>query len=411
MSSAPASPTSGVAAKRVGRKSLPPVALDIALVWMICGLFLNVLGPLAPLMVISGTGALLALSLNRMPVLMRGWPLLILAIIAPLSAAWSDEPSVSLRYGLQWTVTVVAMMIAVVSTGHIRYVRGLFIASAIILVLCILSGRQGQSQGGMVLIGVLGSKNAMGQLCALVICSSATVFLSSKQPAVLRKAAIATGLLGTGVLLGTFATGAAISTIIFGGLLALLAIASRLTSGAKVLLALVVFVAVAPLAFIYDDIVHFYEWFLVEVLNKDVGLTGRNYLWRHADTLIAAKPVLGHGYRSIWLGHGVETIGLLRWAGITSGIGFNFHNTFRETLVDFGFLGAVLVFVALGIGFIRLIFRAVSKATDIEIMFLASMAVVMIFKSYAETLLLPFGDAALITIGASMFGYILPKRT
>lgn len=393
-----------------GRKAMPPVARDIALVWMICGLFLNLLGPIAPLMVMTGAGALLMLSLDRLPLFFKGWPLLLLAIIAPLSAAWSDEPAVSLRYGLQWTITAVAMMIAVISTGHVRYVRGLFIATAIILALCILSGRQGISQGGPVLIGVLGSKNAMGQLCMLVICSSATLMLSPNQPVILRRIAIVTGVVGTLVLLRTFATGAAISTILFAGVFALLAIASRLSAGAKVLLVGVLIVATAPLVFIYQDIIHFYEWFLVEVLNKDVGLTGRNYLWHHADALIASKPVLGHGYRSIWLGHGSETIGLLRWADLESGIGFNFHNTFREVLVDFGFVGAAVVFIPLGVGFARLLLRASSEKTDTALWFLAAMAVVMIVKSYAETLLGSFGDASLIVIGTAMFGYILPRQ-
>lgn len=389
---------------------MPPVARDIALVWMICGLFLNVIGPIAPLMVMTGAAALLILSLDRLPELFKGWPLFLLAVLAPVSASWSDEPAVSFRYGLQWTITVVSMMIAVISTGQVRYVRGLFIATAIILALCILSGRQGMSQGGPVLIGVLGSKNAMGQLCMLVICSSATLMLSSNQPVILRRAAIVTGLVGTLFLLRTFATGAVISTILFAGVFALLAIASRLTAGAKVLLVGVLVVAAAPLAFIYQDIIQTYEWFLVEVLNKDVGLTGRAYLWHHADALIASKPILGHGFRAIWLGHSSETIGLLRWADLDTGIGFNFHNTFREVLVDFGIVGAVLIFIPLGIGLARLVFRLTAYKFDTSLCFIASMAIVTIFRCYAETLLGSFGDSSLIVIGASMFGYILPKQ-
>lgn len=410
MNTAYAPPAATSIRKAQGRKRLPDAMVDAALVWMICGTFLNLLGPVAPLMVVSGAAALIALRPEALPNLAKGWPLLVLAAVAPLSALWSDEPAVSFRYGVQLVVTVIAVMIAASTSGPTRYLRGLFIASVIILVLCLLSGRQGQSQGGMVLIGVLGSKNAMGQLCMLVICSSLTVFLSKEQPSLLRKAAIASGPLGVLVLVKTFATGAALATMIFVGAFVLIAIASRLTASAKFLFLLVVVVAVAPLAFIYDDLVRFYEWFLVDVLNKDVGLTGRNYLWHHADALIAAKPLLGHGYRSVWLGHGVETIGLLRWAGLESGLGFNFHNTFRESLVDFGFVGTAVVFVGLGAGFARLLMRAMSQPTSPELWFLAAMGIVTVIRSYAETLLGSFGDASLIVFGVSMFGYLLSAR-
>ena len=410
MKTAYASAVAAVPPKASTRKRLPSGMLDAALVWMICGTFLNVLGPLAPLMVVSGAGALIILRLEVLPTLAKGWPLLVLAAVAPLSATWSDEPSVSLRYGVQLAVTVIAIMIAVATTGPARYLRGLFIASGIILILCLLSGRQGQSQGGMVLIGVLGSKNAMGQLCMLVICSSLTVFISADQPSILRKSAIGAGFLGVIVLLKTFATGAAISTILFVGVFSILAVASRLTASAKFLFLLFIIVAIAPLSFIYDDIVRFYEWFLVDILNKDIGLTGRDYLWRHADALIASKPVLGHGYRSIWLGHGAETIGLLRWAGLDSGLGFNFHNTFRESLVDFGFVGTSIIFIALGVGFIRFLLRSISQPTNPALWFLAAMGVVTIARSYAETLFGPFGDVSLIVFGVSMFGYLIPMR-
>lgn len=410
MNTAYATPDANPLRKASGRKRLPDVALDIALVWLICGTFLNVLGPVAPLMVVSGAAALILFRPEALPSLAKGWPLLILGVLAPASALWSDEPAVSLRYGFQLLVTVIAVMIAAATTGPTRYLRALFIASVIILILCVLSGRQGQSQGGMVLIGVLGSKNAMGQLCMLVICASLTMVISQDQPSLLRKAAIATGLLGLLVLVRTFATGAALSTLIFVVAFILLAMASRLTASAKFLFLLVVLVAVAPFALIQGDLVRLYEWFLVDVLNKDIGLTGRDYLWHHADALIQAKPVLGHGYRSIWLGHSSETIGLLRWAGLDSGLGFNFHNTFRESLVDFGFVGTGVVFVTLGVGFVRLLLRSVSQPSSPALWFLAAMGIVTIIRSYAETLLGSFGDTALIVFGVSMFGYLIPAR-
>ena len=39
-----------------------------------------------------------------------------------------------------------------------------------------------------------------------------------------------------------------------------------------------------------------------DVLGKDARLTGRTLLWEEADSLIAQAPLVGHGYKAIWLG-------------------------------------------------------------------------------------------------------------
>ncbi|KAK0341870.1 hypothetical protein LTR94_024633 [Friedmanniomyces endolithicus] len=291
-------------------------------------------------------------------------------------------------------VTAVIAVLAAASTGVERYVRGIFIR------------RQGISQGGAVLIGVLGSKNAMGSLCALTITSSITVFLSQAQPKLLRQASIFVGGLGLLILLRTFATGAALSVAIFVAVFSGLACATRMSPSARFLGFLAVFAILAPLWFIRGDIEAGYNWFITDVLNKDAGLTGRAYLWHHADILIEAKPILGHGYRSIWMGNSAETIGLLRWAKLPSGIGFNFHNTFKECLVDFGYVGAAAIFITLGIGLFHMVQQAVKSPLRVEVIFLAAMGIVTVIRSYTENQIGAFSEGSLLTFGVSAFGFM-----
>lgn len=386
-----------------------PWLIDVALVWMICGMYLGLLGPISPLMVMSGAMALLYLKPTAYLDVLKAWPLLLVAALGPLSALWSDEPAVSFRYGLQLAITIVSVMIAVSAAGATRYLKSIFIATSIILVLSLVSGRQGQSVAGPVLIGILGSKNAMGALCMLSVCASLSIMMSSSQPPALRYMSAAMAALAGAVLVKTAASGAALGTIMFVGVAATMVVASRLPRGSVWVATLLLMMLLLPLWLVRDEIVSLWEWFILDVLGKDTGLTGRDYLWAHADALIAEKPILGRGYRSIWLGQGYETIGLLRWAGLQSGAGFNFHNTPRDILVDFGFVGAIVIFGAIGVGVARLVARAITQPTNAALIFLAAIATVSAIRSVFETLIGTFSDSSLMLIGPPMFGYLMSQ--
>ncbi|WP_157004482.1 O-antigen ligase family protein [Brevundimonas nasdae] len=276
-----------------------------------------------------------------------------IGVLAMVSAIWSAEPGVSGRFGLQLLLTIGVGAILVVTCPPERLLRGLFLACALVLVLSILSGRQGQSLSGPVLIGLLGSKNEMGTLCFLLLGAAASVGVSEAQPRPLRLLSAPIAALAALYLVKAFSTGA-----------------------------------------------------VVDVLHKDAGLTGRDYLWAHADALIGAEPLLGHGYRSTWLGHGVDTIGLLRWAGLQSGEGFSFHNSYREWLVDFGFVGAGLIVLALGVGIIRTLIRASQQGVTAAQLFFASIGVVFAVRAYFEYVFGPFSSSTILVVVVAGFGYL-----
>lgn len=386
---------------------MPSGALsEVAVVWLMLGMWLGLLGPVAPLMVLSGAAGLVALNPGRLVFLVRLWPLLLIGVLAMASAVWSAEPGVSGRFGFQLLLTIgVGAVLAVTCTSN-RLVRGLFVACAIVLVLSILSGRQGLSASGPVLIGLLGSKNEMGTLCFLLLAASAAVSLSPSQPRTMRLAAVPVGAVAALYLLMAFSAGAVLGAAIFFSVFCGLLVASRLTASAKVLLVLTAVVLALPLWLVKDDLAQIWRHILVDVLHKDTGLTGRDYLWAHADALIAAQPLLGHGYRSTWLGHGVDTIGLLRWAGLQSGEGFSFHNSYREWLVDFGFFGTALIVLALAVGSGRLLLRSSRRGVAVSQLFFASLGVVFAIRAYFEYIFGPFSSTTILVIVIAGLGYL-----
>lgn len=398
--------------RQPGRVTASKPGLVLAAVYLLfVAAWLSLLGPIAPMLMMLATLAIFGLAPQAVFAgLLRCWPILLVAGLAPLSALWSTEPAVSLRYGIQLAITLVAA-IAMASVARPRdLLRVFFFSTLIILVLCLLSGRQGGSPQGPVLIGVLGSKNEMGQLCQLAICSAMAIAFSSSEPRWMRLLALPAAAFAAFVLAYTFATGAVLTTLVFLLTLLVLAVGSRLPSGSKLILTLVVLAFAVPLWMIQADIMRLYEWFIVDVLGKDIGLTGRDYLWAHADRMISDRPVLGHGFRSTWLGTGTETIGLLRWAGLSSGAGFNFHDTYREWVVDFGFAGTFLIVTCLGAGMVKLIGQNLSRQATTAGLFLAASVVVLVARAKVETIYGPFGSSAILIGVTAATGYLSMGR-
>src|SRR5581483_2182010 len=79
------------------------------------------------------------------------------------------------------------------------------------------------------------------------------------------------------------------------------------------------------------------------IFDKDPTFTGRTYLWYRAEPVIQQKPLLGHGFAAFWRPGSIDAEGLWRWAGVKHTVGFNFHNTFIETLVQLGIVGLVVI--------------------------------------------------------------------
>lgn len=389
------------------RSSLPVGALsEAAVVWSMLGMWLGLLGPVSPLMVLSGAAGLAALHPHRLVFVARLWPVLLIGVLAMASALWSAEPGISARYGFQLFLTICAGVVLVVTCSTDRLLRGLFVACFIVLILSILSGRQGQSASGPVLVGLLGSKNDMGTLCLILLAGAVSVAVGTDQPRWLRLLCAPAAALALLFLFKAFSAGAVLGAFIFFGAFVALVTASKLSGSAKFLLALTLVILLAPLLMVREGLADIWRHILVDVLHKDTGLTGRDYLWAHADALIAAEPLLGHGYRSTWLGHGVDTIGLLRWADLQSGEGFSFHNSYREWLVDFGYVGGVLIVVALGVGLLKTIANAASKGVVASVLCFASLGIVFAVRGYFEYVFNPFNSSTMIVILAVGIGYI-----
>lgn len=402
-------PRTGTERRPARTRLAPPVDLLVVTTaaLMLTATWLGGFGPIAPLVIMACAVALVALKPSEcLTGAVQCWPLLLVAFLACLSALWSTAPSVSLRYGTQLAITILATLLMVSALRPDNFLRAVFGSCTVILVLCLLSGRQGPSLAGPVLIGVLGSKNEMGGLTHLLICSGFALLIDPAQPRWLRLLVLPVAAAALLVLLTGFSTGAVLATLMFLSVFAVLAAARRMPPSIRLLLVIGLLAFAIPLWMIRADLVTMWEDFVVNVLHKDIGLTGRDYLWAYADRLIGDRPVLGHGFRATWQGSGAETIGLLRWAGLTSGAGFSFHDTYREWLVDFGFLGGGMIAVIMLTGLSRTVLRAMSSISSPAWVFLASIGIVFAIRAKVENLFGPFNSSTMIIVAVVAYGLL-----
>lgn len=322
-------------------------------------LFQLVIGSLTPILVIATCGAFILLRWERLySIFANCWPLFLLPLYALLSVLWSDDPATTLRYGTLYLATVLAAVFLGAGIEKLNFLKGIFIAFAIYMAFALIFGRTGYVFGrGAAFVGLLGSKNASGDIGALTFLTSTLMLIWSlaNRQFVWAGMAVVAVAMGAYALVASLATGALIAAIV--ALPCMLAwIASRqfdlrVRTSIFVLAIVGLIVALATLNYWLPPLFDM----VLENSGKDQGLTGRDVIWAKADELIAARPWFGQGYRSFWVHNNLDAEFIWRYMGIGSRSGFNFHHTPREILVALGYTGLGLFCVVTFYGVFKLL--------------------------------------------------------
>ncbi len=308
--------------------------------------------------------------LNRhrmLHVLGSSWPLILLPLLALASLLWSQYPESTARYGFYYLLTVIAGCYIGAGMREQDALKGLFIGLAIVGVLNVLMGRSVVigTTGEIAFMGIQGSKNAAGEIAgAAVIVSAAMICYGwAKREHVWTVAAIPSITIAGFTLLLSKATGALVATVISMICLSLWILSFRLNRQIRTATFIVVLIIVATMLATLDYWLPPLFDLLLENSGKDAGLTGRDVLWLEADEQIAAKPVLGRGYNAFWVPGNLEAERLWTEMRIASRTGFNFHNTYREILVDLGYVGLVFFAIVAAVSSFVLLSRAIVAPT------------------------------------------------
>jgi len=127
---------------------------------------------------------------------------------------------------------------------------------------------------------------------------------------------------------------------------------------------------------------------LVNLLGKDLTLTGRTELWAAVINKIQERPLLGYGYSGFWQGWEGESAFVLQLVGWDAPNG---HNGILDLWVDLGFLGVAVFLLGFFINFIRGM-RWAQLTKTAEPIFLLQYLTFMAIDSQASTNLLIQND-------------------
>lgn len=383
---------------------LPEIAAF--LIFIMISTQLPAVGPLLILAEIGLVGLLfLVRPMTFADIITRWWWLLLVPILATLSAIWSDSPPTSLRYGAQFVFTMfMGVLIARLLTPR-RFVIVFACSVFVFCILCILNGRQGTSADGMVLIGLTGSKNQLGYEAQLLMMSALAMLLMGVRFVALRWLAVLSFPLALYLVLEVNSATALLMAI--GGSAALVGLwlMQRFTPGGRLATVIGAAIVLAPITLVIPEIIEGLNTFLFDTLNKDPTLTGRVFLWAAADDLAERRPLLGYGYQAIWIGDSSESIGLRRLAGISDGRTFHFHDQFRQVRVDMGWVGLVVfvgVLAAIGFGLLR---RMLLKP-DVPTSFFFVLYLLMVVRAFTDIIVMPFSIHTILFAAMGIYAYL-----
>lgn len=282
----------------------------------------------------------------------RSTTLLLLVGIAVLSAAWSDDPMLTLQRVLVIIATTIFGLYLTARFDQRELLRLLAMAlgsAALLSFLWSLSMPSlgvSMAKGERAWVGVFFNKNVLGRCMVL----STVLFLIRARMPSRRIFSLALAALSMSLVV---LSRSASAIVILSVLLALIPLfilwSSRNRLAIAMLIVGVVVLGIASLLLVANSEV------VLNALGKEPTLTGRTELWRAVWSSILERPWLGYGYGVFWTG----------WEGasgtVLEAVGWqtpHAHNGVLDLWLSLGFIG-VATFVA---SFVAAVGRAVAAA-------------------------------------------------
>ncbi len=271
-----------------------------------------------------------------------GWFGVFLAF-AVVSAAWSLDPTFTLRKSLYQALIVLTVFMSVLTAGDTRRVLSFIFGLMIVVLLANLAAVATRPPSPIGHAGIYTHKNSLGAAIALVFMFT-LYFLFSGRRAV-RVVAFVAALACVFLLLKSeskTAIGLAALAPLCGVLLYLLARWLLVSPLVAILFGLCMTVATYLLAsrlfgFDTSDVLLF--------LFHDATFTGRTQIWAFVWDYIKERPILGYGYQGFW---GIPNSPKFRAelpfiASMAHG-----HNGFLDTILTEGVVGFTLYLIVIG---------------------------------------------------------------
>jgi exopolysaccharide production protein ExoQ len=301
--------------------------------------------------------------------------------LAGASILWAFKPEISFsRFAAQMMMLISIILPAMLATRTADLLRGVFfcfVFGSILNAVLILGGYSIESMADTLKIGYPGYfsfKGELGEFAAFAFLLSLYEILHQGRRRVLGLIIIATSIYLLLVSKSKGSFGCAVLAAILATLVLFICRKARV-SPPIVLLPLIICYAV--LSQIVGNLVNRISWYVY----GNYDLSGRTYIWDFANFEIAKRPLLGWGYRSIWL-VGPDSPVLLDAQGWIRKMP-SAHNGYLDTILDTGHIGLVVFLI-----FIFTTLHAIGRVADRDparAWILLSIALFIILVNFLES--------------------------
>jgi exopolysaccharide production protein ExoQ len=333
--------------------------------------------------------------------LVDNWWMLLLPLWCILSFAWSSDPNLSMRHGIQLALTVVIGIAMATRLSPGMLVRALFFAGLLAAVASVAFGRARLDGAGF--LGIYASKNDFAFAMVIFLCSATALVLGRETGQRMRLLAAASVFLAFGLVVMAQSVGwlgAAVGIMVTGSFILLLRIVSISIRFIAVVLTLMLMMAL--IQFVRINAEAFLTLFS-EMTGKDPTLTGRTYLWDIARSEIETARFWGQGYQAYWVRGNPVAEEIWQEFGIASRSGFHFHNTWLSNWVEIGAIGIALQAIVFVWALLGSVWRAL-VAPQAESLFFAMLLVALAAMSIGEVVMfMQFHTASVLVLTAAVF--------
>lgn len=308
--------------------------------------FNSILGTLAALVFVFCGGSILINNISESyRILLRFKALLIIPILAILSAFWSDTSMIALRGGVQLLLTTIFSIVLICRVDKKLILNCLVLTFIVAMAASLASNSVALNgmTGEISLIGIFSSKNYLAIHTAVGVGVGVVMFFYTEKKQ--KSSRILGGfllLLSVLVLLKAKSFGTTLSVSMSLFLMYLFMwyqtknITLYLRLNINLFIVTIIFLVIGVA--IYSLMQNFFDEFMYDI-GKDPTLTGRTYIWERGLDLITDNPILGSGYQSVFVINNVVAEDIWEYAKVPSGAGFNFHNMYINIWVELGFVG------------------------------------------------------------------------
>lgn len=323
--------------------------------------------------------------------LARYYWILPFAVFACVSVFWSRAPGVTSRAAVEYLTHVICVLIAARTISPRTFTLGSLCGVAVVVLYSLAKGRYFYDplDGSFSLVGAFADKNQLGLFASLGVFFSFALLWIGHERWPVNLAAILAGIVCLYTLHAADSATSVISVV--GAIAAVTAMTLFFSLAPGYRPVLFVGALILGIGLVFLAIESGAVGLLLGAFNKSTTLTGRTYLWARGFAQSHEAPVLGVGYQAYWVQGfpGPEEL----WAKfyITGRSGFHFHETWIETLVELGYVGAaMLAFILLRslYGHTRRVLLGINQRSSLLFF---GVCILLLIRSFVEVdILAPF---------------------